>query len=750
MPKKVSDMDNLVLDMNPRLFSNYSIEEILWLNPNKLGIYSNLKVEKLYKPFSVLTYIMLYVLGFSTLTAANDTLAEPVAHEAFAEEVNAGFFELGVLDDDIISEELMLFQELPMVISAARREQPINQSSVPISVITEEDIHLSGATNLYEILQFEPGIDMLQIDRNRYALGVRGLHEFFSDRTLTLIDGRNADSPVFGGSEFLRLPLFLEDIERVEVVRGPAGASWGAQAFNGVINIITKDPKDIHGSRVTSGINEFGDYNSHIRWADGTENWDWRLSLGYTEWESSDEAIGADIDLLFGRRASSRDFHRNTRFDGEAIYEITDSSNLSFGFGASFIEQGDFEILGSMMEDNSDLTTMRGYTRIDHTFDNESTGYLQWFGNYSETEWPGLQSNESLENDVEAQYNVTVNESHHLTVGGNVRSVRITTEQKSEEDIIFKNEPLNEGWAGLFVLDRWQAAERLVIETQIRGDYYSETHPDWSGRLTSLYSLDSEKLHVVRLSGARAFRAPLAALREIENNRIPLSLIDPPIPPDTFATRVIPPADLDNEHIVSLEAGYSGQVNNFTGVSINSYYQQLDDLIGFVTISQTDFGLPFPARELTLDNIDDADVFGIEFELSFNVEFGQLSLWYAYSDFKPELENQAVRAFLPAKNKVGVNGLLNLPWYLRLKIDYKYSGTTPNNPGTLTDAPDQFEASHRLDLALSKFLFQDRIEWMIGVSDLFDDTGFPVFGLNNQAAHETPGRIFFTRFSLNF
>lgn len=175
---------------------------------------------------------------------------------------------------------------------------------MPISVITSDDIRYSGLTNLYEIIQFAPGVEMLKIDNNRYALRVRGLHEFFSDLTLTLIDGKIADSPVFDGSELLRIPLFLDEIERIEIVRGPGGAVWGANAFNGVINNITKTPDVEIGHSVSSSINEFGDNFTEIGWTDNSDNWDWRLKLGYDTWESSSEAVKND-------HFESNDFNRN-------------------------------------------------------------------------------------------------------------------------------------------------------------------------------------------------------------------------------------------------------------------------------------------------------------------------------------------------------------------------------------------------------------------------------------------------------
>ena len=730
MINKPYDANRIFLKKSPMGRVLSIIHEFIKINPQASGINFG-------RLFPLLSGTLLCLSIIPIKGYAEDVFPEPSVPQTVDEGLNLNFDDPNLIVDDIISEELLLFEELPVVVSASRSEQPINQSSVPISIISDKDIRASGATNLYEIIQFQPGIDMLQIDRNRYALGVRGLHEFFSDRTLTLVDGRIADSPIFGGSELLRLPIFLDDIERVEVVRGPGGAAWGANAINGVINIITKDPEQTHGSNISGTINEFGDHYTQLRWGEGIGKWDWRLSLGYQDWESSDDAIEGD-------NFASRDFHRDIRFDGNAVYRLNEESKLSFGLGTSHIEQGDFEVANAQPGENSHLTTIRGYTKLDHTFENDSTGYLQWFGNFAKTEWPGLQTNDSLENALEGQYNFTISETHDMVVGGNLRLTRITTDLSSPEDVIFNDEPLTEEWAGVFLLDRWHANDRWVLETQIRGDYYSETQSDWAGRLTSLISLDDESRHILRLSGARAFRTPLAGFNEMENNRFLLF------------SRITPPDDLDNEGIISLELGYTGQINRFITFKCNSYYQRYSDLIGLKTISQTFIdingdGIPdVPSTVLTWENVDDAEALGVEVELTMNSHFGNVSLWYAYNDFSPDRSNQAVRALLPARNKAGVTSRVFLPWELTLNINYKYTDFTSNNPGALPIVPDQFEISHRLDITISKKFFDERFEWLAGVSDLLDDTDIPVFGINNFTAHETPGRIFFSRLSFKF
>ena len=146
-----------------------------------------------------------FAAGLAILAAVN-LFAEPADSES---------------SEAIFGKELELFDALPEVISSGRQLQTLHVSSATISVMDAEDIHYSGSTTIPALLQFVPGLDVLKIDRNRAAIGARGLHQAFADRTIALIDGRNASSPIFGGPDFYRLPIFVEDIERIEVVRGP-------------------------------------------------------------------------------------------------------------------------------------------------------------------------------------------------------------------------------------------------------------------------------------------------------------------------------------------------------------------------------------------------------------------------------------------------------------------------------------------------------------------------------------------------
>ncbi len=139
------------------------------------------------------------------------------------------------------------------VTTASKEPEAVWKTSAAIYVITQEDIRRSGATSIPDVLRLAPGVEVAQIDSSTWSIGIRGFGSGFSKSVLVLIDGRNVYTPLFAGVNWRVQNVLLEDIDRIEVVRGPGGTIWGTNAVNGVINIITKNSKDSHGALVSVG-----------------------------------------------------------------------------------------------------------------------------------------------------------------------------------------------------------------------------------------------------------------------------------------------------------------------------------------------------------------------------------------------------------------------------------------------------------------------------------------------------------------
>src|SRR5213592_3165141 len=133
------------------------------------------------------------------------------------------------------------------VFSVSKRTQKVADAAAAIFVITQDDIRRSGATSIPEALRLVPGLEVARIDQNKWAIGSRGFNGRFDNKLLVLIDGRSVYTPLFSGVYWNVQDVMLEDVDRIEVIRGPGATLWGANAVNGVINIITKS------ARVTQG-----------------------------------------------------------------------------------------------------------------------------------------------------------------------------------------------------------------------------------------------------------------------------------------------------------------------------------------------------------------------------------------------------------------------------------------------------------------------------------------------------------------
>lgn len=634
--------------------------------------------------------------------------------------------------------ELLLFEEMPVVVesayTASRQAVKARWLSAPVSVLTAQDIHYSGLTMIPEMLRFVPGVDVERISRNEYALGVRGLHDSLVDRRLVLIDGKAADDPLSGGGMMLRWPLLTEDIERIEVLRGPGGGVWGANAFNGAINIITKDPKDQLGTMVSTRATQFGDSYSYLRHGVQDGDWRYRFSAGFENLEDSDDANAGDVYAMmpfaYLQNRSTTDDESAWRFDGKAIWEPSPGQTLTVGAGHSHVRVGDTEIAGTYLGDDGWIETTRLHARLAGTGDDGGSWYLQWFGNHYHSDWPSVGVSRTLQNDLEFQGAFVPAEEHRTTVGGNLRWDHLDFKHIDGTGIAFPGDPFNEFSIGTYVVHRWEPTERLALEGQVRTDWFSETTLDWSGRASLLYALDDPGKHIARFSAAKSFRVPPTYSREVTKT-VPM-----------VAYVVKPQDSLDNEETWGVECGYRGQWTDELAFDANAYYQRFNGLIGIQMMSGS---MPIM---LAYVNQVDADSWGVEPEVSYTADDYKVSAWYAYNDFRIREASGTFGGFRPAKHKAGLTGRLFLPDGWTFNTQYQFDGSIHVDEGMFPAWT--IEPQHRLDLTISKKLLDGHGELMIGVSDVLVSERDPVVGESHFVGHDTPGRTFFLRLDLRF
>ena len=178
----------------------------------------------------------------------------PGSREARAITLLLTLVSAGASADSLSALKQMSLDELAdlRVSIASNRPERLEDAAAAVYVITAEDIRRSGATTLPELLRTVPGMDVARISASEWAVSSRGFNNQFANKLLVMVDGRSIYTPLFSGVIWDEQNIVLQDVERIEVVRGPGGATWGANAVNGVINIITKPAEDTQGTLVSA------------------------------------------------------------------------------------------------------------------------------------------------------------------------------------------------------------------------------------------------------------------------------------------------------------------------------------------------------------------------------------------------------------------------------------------------------------------------------------------------------------------
>jgi iron complex outermembrane receptor protein len=175
--------------------------------------------------------------------------------------------------------ETDFLEDIPVVLSASRLSQPVNEAPAAVTVIDQDMIRASGFRDIPDLLRLVPGFTVAYTRDNTWGVSYHGLGDAFSRRMQVLIDGRSVYTPGFGEVPWASLPISIDDIERIEVVRGPNSASYGSNAFLGVINIITKAAAQVAGSHLSVQAGNHGMAGALFRYGNGTDDLHYRLTV---------------------------------------------------------------------------------------------------------------------------------------------------------------------------------------------------------------------------------------------------------------------------------------------------------------------------------------------------------------------------------------------------------------------------------------------------------------------------------------
>ena len=192
---------------------------------------------------------------------------------------SGGALAAGAQKQPLLSEEDFL-GEMPVVLSATRMAQPLSETPAATTIIDRQMIEASGARSIVDVFRLVPGLLVGYQSGNRPVVTTHGFGDVYARRMQVLIDGRSVYVPAYGGVPWADLPLVLEDVERIEVVRGPNAASYGANSFLGIISITTHKPSDAQGSQVKLSAGTQSIRGAVVRTGDHVGKLDYHLSVG--------------------------------------------------------------------------------------------------------------------------------------------------------------------------------------------------------------------------------------------------------------------------------------------------------------------------------------------------------------------------------------------------------------------------------------------------------------------------------------
>ncbi len=521
----------------------------------------------------------------------------------------------GGKDYTLISLEELLNKDI--TVAATKTRIDVAKAPVSVAVLTPEDIRRSGATTLGELFRMVPGLDVIESYPGHLAVSARGTSEVFANNMLVLVDGRRLEFQVAGVPFFENAPMRLEDVKRIEVIKGPAGALYGTNALAGIISITTYSPSEVEGTLLSATAGERSTVTTTLRQAGKLgANWGYKLLGGYTytdTWSSRNDndpnpkrAIGkGDALVVLERRWQD------------------DDARLTFEGGLSSGDLASLSINASQTREFTWPHVRAAYSRPDLR--------AQVTANFQDSELRDFTGPVRLLDDARA-VNFSIDRTLRpftrstITLGGNARWQRST----------FTNigQPRNQWVGGVFVQNEQVVVpDRLTLTGALGISEHPETPTQFDGNLALVFSPTDG--HALRVSAGRAHRDPSMN----ENFFDFLRLVG------TRQIYLAPNLDLEPESLRSLEFGYHGRVKAGAGtlrLFAEGYVEQVKDLIELVSFNVARGSIaryPTVTSVQRFQNVQDRDGKGFEAGAQWSqASFGLLGqyAWQRFTDAKTD------------------------------------------------------------------------------------------------------------------
>jgi len=537
------------------------------------------------------------------------------------------------------------------VTTVSRRKEDSFSAAAAIYVITQEDIKRSGATNVPEALRLAPGVDVARSGSGNYAVSIRGFNDNTSNKLLVMVDGRAVYIPTFSGVDWDQVTPPLEDIKQIEIVRGPGGTLWGANAVNGVINIITEDAQNTQENLI-SGI--VGTETNNIYGRNGGKLGD---------------------DAFYRIYAQAFDYNHTKAENGDHVNDAWDRQQSGFRIDWGKTSQDNITLQGDVYTGTDDRTAFLPIPTAPYVNPSVDDANLhggnilgRWTHSYTDGAQTQLQVyfdnwdrlfdvSEEMVNtiDLDLQHDFFANDRNEVTMGVGYRLVN--ADEPARQYFLFTPTQRDVNLYSTFIQDKFAVIENKVFFTfgsKFEVNDFTGFEYEPSARLSWL--LDERQTLWGSIS--RAVRTPSLGEEDIKET---VGAI-----PNVGYIALIGNHNLESEHLIAYELGYRVRPTTDLTFDTTAFYNHYNQLETF------EFGQPSAAVAVPLvaENFGKADSKGFEISSTWNVTpKWQLTGAYTYLLLTTSLESGSTDTTLAQDPGKSPKNQFNLRSHLKLPYD---------------------------------------------------------------------------------
>ena len=578
---------------------------------------------------------------------------------------------------DLSLEELMN----ETVTSVSKKEQPLFDSAAAISVLTNDDLRRSGATTIPDALRLVPGMDVGSVNSREFAVSARGFNSVFANKLLVLMDGRPVYTILFGGVYWDLQQTMLEDVDRIEVIKGPGATVWGANAVNGVINVVTRSARDTQGGMIYGGGGDVHQEMGGVRYGGRLgENTYYRVFASYQANDDYPLANGQSAgDSWQGRTTGFRIDHYpdpDTHLTWQA--DATDvRSDTSDGYNVNTLGRWTRQLSA-----RSSVEVQAYYDRLYRDEDARSAPLSDTF-------------------DLMAQHTFGLGDRHDVIWGGDYRFIANQVGQTTLATTV-KDGDFNLQLFSAFVQDEFKLVpDRLTLTTGIKVEHNDYTGFELQPSVRLVFK--PAKNQTVWAAVSRAVRTPSA----VEGRDIFAIATGPAVPGPgggSYLPAIVGNPDIKSEVLWAYEMGYRFVPASQVNVDLAVFYNDYSNLITFGETSRFVPGAPLGTLEIPWENSLAGHTYGGEA----SVTVAPMKTWRLIAGYSlmfqqihgPAGANRDVARAAPT-NQVTLRSSHDLTTRASLDVQFRYVDNIDGVPGYVTaDIRFAYRLTERLELSL--------------------------------------------------